>query len=186
MSLCDHIVLMATYNEWMNVTLYRAAAELSREELSADRKAFFGSVFGTLHHLVVADTIWLTRFAAHPANYAALEPLRHPRVPMTMDSEEPVDFQGLSAGRKELDRMIIDWGRSVREEDLDHVLHYTNSKGIVGDKDFFSVAMHFFNHQTHHRGQATTLFSQSGIDVGPTDLLVLVPNTPARSTSIRP
>ena len=34
---------------------------------------------------------------------------------------------------------------------------------------------HWFNHQAHHRGQATTLFSQCGVDVGVTDLLVRLP-----------
>lgn len=39
-------------------------------------------------------------------------------------------------------------------------------KGVVSDKDFYSLVMHFFNHQTHHRGQVTTLLSQAGVDVG--------------------
>lgn len=49
-------------------------------------------------------------------------------------------------------------------------------KGVVSDKDFYSLVMHFFNHQTHHRGQVTTLLSQAGVDVGDTDLVVLIPS----------
>ena len=60
--------------------------------------------------------------------------------------------------------------------DLDHVLVYANTKGVAAQWNFFSLVMHFFNHQTHHRGQATTLLSQAGIDVGVTDLLMLIPN----------
>ena len=44
----SHICLMAAYNEWMNRKLYEAASKLSYEELIADRKAFFGSILGTL------------------------------------------------------------------------------------------------------------------------------------------
>ena len=32
---------------------------------------------------------------------------------------------------------------------------------------------HFFNHQTHHRGQITTLLSQLGRDAGVTDLMAV-------------
>jgi Uncharacterized protein conserved in bacteria len=49
-------------------------------------------------------------------------------------------------------------------------------RGVVSDKDFYSLVMHFFNHQTHHRGQVTTLLSQAGVDVGDTDLVVLIPS----------
>jgi len=56
------------------------------------------------------------------------------------------------------------------------VLHYANTKGVKSQKRFSSLLMHFFNHQTHHRGQATTLLFQAGQDVGATDLLVLIPN----------
>ena len=55
-------------------------------------------------------------------------------------------------------------------------LQYTNTKGIVWRRNFASLVFHFFNHQTHHRGQATTLLSQAGQDVGVTDLLALIPN----------
>ncbi len=43
-------------------------------------------------------------------------------------------------------------------------------------RNFFSLVMHFFNHQAHHRGQVTTLLSQTGIDIGVTDLLALIPD----------
>jgi len=69
----------------------------------------------------------------------------------------------------------MEWTHEVREDDLEFVLRYTNSKGVVTNKMFFSVLMHFFNHQTHHRGQATTLLWQSDVDIGITDLIALIP-----------
>jgi uncharacterized damage-inducible protein DinB len=38
--------------------------------------------------------------------------------------------------------------------------------------------VHLFNHQTHHRGQASTLLSQAGVDIGETDLLALIADEP--------
>ena len=57
--------------------------------------------------------------------------------------------------------------------------YQVDTKGIVGRRKFSSLVLHFFNHQTHHRGQATTLLFQAGQDVGVTDLLMLIPNEAA-------
>ncbi|QWF71872.1 DinB family protein [Methylomonas paludis] len=176
MSCIEHISLMANYNSWMNAKLYSAAGQLATEELLADRGAFFGSILGTLNHIVVADTIWLKRFAAHPGQHFALEPIRQLPAPVSLDQLLCTDISSLAERRYWLDAIITTWTQSLTETDLDHILPYTNTKGIPADKVFFSLLMHFFNHQTHHRGQATTLLFQLGIDVGVTDLLALIPN----------
>jgi uncharacterized damage-inducible protein DinB len=172
----DHIRLMAEYNEWMNAKLYEAAMRLPGDELIANRKAFFGSILGTLNHLVVGDTIWLRRFATHPAKYSALGMIRNLPTPTSLDQLLFTDIQSLSRHRKSLDQVIMEWTRSITDHDLDCVLNYSNMKGIAAQKNFFGLVIHFFNHQTHHRGQATTLLSQAGVDVGVTDLLALIPN----------
>ncbi|WNV04125.1 DinB family protein [Candidatus Methylospira mobilis] len=176
MSLCKHICLMADYNKWMNAKLYEAAGNLPGTALAENRKAFFGSILGTLNHLVVADTIWLKRFANHPAKHTALEPVIFTPSPKSLDQIMFADFSSLSKHRKWLDNIITEWSHELAESDLDHVLHYANTKGIAANKRFFSLLMHFFNHQTHHRGQITALFSQAGVDVGATDLLNLIPD----------
>lgn len=81
MSLQAHFVLMARYNQWMNAKVYDAASRLSAAELAEERGAFFSSILGTLNHLVVADTLWLKRFAAHHSSsttLAVMEPLPIP------------------------------------------------------------------------------------------------------------
>jgi len=78
------IALMATYNTWMNTKVYEAAGRLSAAELILDRKAFFGSIFGALNHLCVADTNWLKRFAAHSNTFKTLDPLRPLPKPTTL------------------------------------------------------------------------------------------------------
>jgi uncharacterized damage-inducible protein DinB len=172
----NHINLMASYNEWMNSRLYSAAATLSADELTQNKGAFFGSLLGTLNHLVVADRIWLRRFAAHPAGHIALNPVRELPEPQSPDEILYHDFGQLTAHRVMLDALIKAWAASLTEEDLDCSLRYSNMKGVVAIRRFSSLIMHFFNHQAHHRGQATTLLSQTGRDMGVTDLLMLIPN----------
>ncbi|MBK5519626.1 DinB family protein [Pseudomonas sp. TH10] len=172
----NHICLMAIYNDWMNAKVYEAARSLTDEQLSVDRQAFFGSILGTLNHLVAGDTVWLQRFAKHPANYLALKPIQQLPVPQSLDQLLFSDIRELSAHRVWLDQVIVAWSRSIKESDLDCPLNYTSMKGAPADRNFYGLVMHFFNHQTHHRGQVTTLLSQSGVDVGDTDLVALVPS----------
>lgn len=174
MTRLDHLSLMATYNQWMNEKLCAAAATLPAQELSADRKAFFGSILGTLNHLVVADIIWLKRFSAHPAGFKTLESIRGLANPQALSQQIFSDLDELVAQRQFLDKAIVELTSELREADLDVTLHYANTAGIKAQRDFYGLLIHFFNHQTHHRGQATTLLSQAGADVGSTDLLALI------------
>jgi PhzF family phenazine biosynthesis protein len=169
----SHVRLMASYNQWMNEKLYATAATLPPAALAADRKAFFGSIIGTLNHLARADIIWLKRFATHPAGFPELAAIAELPTPADF---EATDLARLEPLRHRLDAAINALAAAITEPDLDFVLTWTNSKGVVSEKNFFSLLMHFFNHQTHHRGQATTLLSQEGLDVGVTDLLALIPD----------
>ncbi len=178
MSTASEAVMMAAYNQWMNGKLYEAAGKLPAEELSKERGAFFGSILGTLNHLVVGDTIWLKRFAAHPSKPVALDPVRDLPQPAALNQVLFTDLADLKARRDLLDSAIVGWAAALTDADLAHVLEYANSKGIRGRRRLASLVTHFFNHQAHHRGQATTLFSQAGIDVGVTDLLALIPDEP--------
>lgn len=166
---------LAQYNHWMNEKLYAACAKLPEGQFAADRGAFFGSLAGTLNHLVLADTIWLQRFAAHPARFDALDPIRALPSPTTLMQDAPPPLQALWERRQLIDAAINGWISELRAEHLDQVLHYRRLNGDAYAKRFGSVLMHFFNHQTHHRGQASTLLFQAGVDIGETDLLVLIP-----------
>lgn len=170
----EHIALMANYNQWMNRKLYDAALTLTDAALAMDRQAFFGSILGTLNHLALGDTVWLKRFAQHPAGFSALAPMQTVATPADLKQLAFADIRELATYRTWLDQLIVDWSHTVQEIDLDHRLHYSNMRSVSADKNFFSLLVHFFNHQTHHRGQATTLLTQAGLDVGTTDLLALI------------
>jgi uncharacterized damage-inducible protein DinB len=175
MDLLVHVQWMGRYNQGMNAQVYDCAAQLDTIELGRDRSAFFGSILGTLNHLVVADVVWLKRFAAHPVNFAALEPVRSMPQPEALSQIVATDFGVLRSRRERLDRAIVDWAEGLTAADLDLVLDYRNMKGVPARRQLGSLLCHFFNHQTHHRGQVTTLLSQVGLDVGVTDLLEILP-----------
>ncbi|WP_035056268.1 DinB family protein [Andreprevotia chitinilytica] len=174
----DQFVLLGQYNQWMNAKVIEAAAQLPADELLRDRKAYFGSILGTLNHLIVADTMWLKRFLNHPAGYASLEPVRDLPIPASLDELVCPDLASYTARRQLLDGVISAFVAELKDADLDHVLAYKNAKGEHKQKRSALVLMHLFNHQTHHRGQASTLFFQAGVDVGVTDLPMLIPDEP--------
>ncbi|KPQ18734.1 MULTISPECIES: DinB family protein [unclassified Halomonas] len=176
MTLQQHFEQLATYNQWMNAKLYDAAGTLSDSELTEERGAFFGSIFGTLNHIAVADTIWLKRFATHASSSErTLEVMGALPTPARLDQTLFDGLEGLKAHRQWLDTVIINWVAALTDDELSTTLSYHNTKGVASKRRYSSLVVHFFNHQTHHRGQTTTLLSQAGVDVGVTDLLALIP-----------
>lgn len=172
----EQLILMSRYNTWMNQRLYETVRTLTPREFTQDRKAFFGSICGTLNHLAVADTIWLKRFSQHSQAFTALDSVRQLNIPSALDEILFSEFVALKHYRQYLDDVIEQWVGSLADSDLDSVLHYTSMKGITAKKIVGQVLFHFFNHQTHHRGQVTSLLAQCGLDMGATDLLLLIPD----------
>jgi len=176
MDLKQHVELLAQYNQSMNGSLCFSAQSLSDDALKEDRKAFFGSILGTLNHIMVGDIVWLRRFSAHLPDLSSLKPLKHWPQPKALTDILFDSISTLQEARRQLDDIVIEFVGQLHIEHFDTVLHYQNMKGQTQGKAFSMVLQHFFNHQTHHRGQVTTLLSQSAIDVGVTDLLVLIPD----------
>ncbi len=167
--------LMADYNAWMNQQIYQSAGQLTAEQLTQDRQAFFGSILGTLNHLVVADMIWLKRFASYPRFQEVLAHIYAYPQPLTLDELLYQDLSALYTVRLALDQLIYRWAHHVQDTDLTQVLAYTNTKEVVSHKLIGHLMLHFFNHHTHHRGQLSTLLYQAGINIGVTDLLIQLP-----------
>ena len=169
---------LAAYNQWMNRKLYEAAAGLPEEEVKRDRGAFFKSIFGTLNHIAIGDIVWFKRIANHLPGLASLQCLDQVPVPGFPDQPLAETLAGLAGLRATLDEAIIAFCAELPPSRLDEPFEWASTKGVPNRKLLGDTLLHVFNHQTHHRGQATTLFSQMGIDVGVTDLLVLLPDAP--------
>lgn len=158
---------MAAYNAWMNGRLYEACAKLADVERKKDVGAFFKSIHGTLNHLLLADRVWIGRFMKQPFNAAAL------------DQELYAGFEELSQERRKTDAAVDAWAAALTEEELAGMLHYTPmTNPQPRSVPLALTVMHFFNHQTHHRGQVTALLMQAGIDPGVTDLAAMPPVPP--------
>lgn len=155
----EYCQLMARYNRWMNEKLYAQCAQMPPAERDRDRKAFFGSIAGTLNHLLWADRMWLGRFVGPPCTYPAFGADMFP------------DFDELKRERDITDRALLEWASNVSPQWLASTLDYTSK---VDNKSrripAAAAAVHLFNHGIHHRGQLTTLLTQSGVDPGTTDL----------------
>ena len=175
MSLLSNLQLMSQYNQWMNQKLYQAAHQLGNEKAKQDQKAFFGSLLGTLNHIYVADIIWLRRFANHTKQYYSLNQLPELSNYTALDQTVADNLETLDKLRQELDAVIVNWCQEIDSEDLEKNLEYFDTKGNPYRKNFGQLVHNLFNHQTHHRGQASTLISQQGLDVGVTDWLAILP-----------
>lgn len=170
----ENFQLFAQYNQWMNEKLFDAASQLSEDSLRQDKGAFFGSVLGTLNHLMVGDIAWLKRFSTEPDRFRSLDNIREINTPESLDDQLYDDLESLHAARQRLDADIINFCDEITAEQLAEKLDYQNYQGNSYSDQIGLLIQHLFNHQTHHRGQITTLLSQAGIDVGPTDLLVCI------------
>lgn len=151
--------LLADYNQWMNTRLYVVCADLSEEELRADRHAFFGSIYMTLNHIMYGDLAFLSRFTGTPAHVPEL------------GQELASSFAVLKSEREALDSRIIEWVSTLEHEWLaDAQTYQSKVDGKTRTVPRWVLVTHMFNHQTHHRGQVTTLLSQMGLDIGSTDI----------------
>ncbi len=153
---------LAAYNRWMNRRLYAVCDRLSDAERKQDRGAFFRSIHGTLNHLVLADKVWLGRFEGIPFQVTSLA------------QELFENFLDLCYEREVTDLRIENWSTALTDELLASQLSYTSiTNPAPRTCDYWVAVTHFFNHQTHHRGQLTLLLSQLGMDYGTTDLIGL-------------
>lgn len=168
----DFCVTMAHYNEWMNRRLYALCATLPEVELKRDRGAFFRSIHRTLNHIVYADLAFLSRFTGDP-----------PEVP-ELGVDLHAEFAALQVARAGLDARLCAWSRGLQDDWLRDTLTYTSKvDGRRRTVPRWVLVTHLFNHQTHHRGQVTTLLSQMGLDVGTTDLPFMPQFSPAPDES---
>jgi uncharacterized damage-inducible protein DinB len=155
--------MFAGYNAWCNGRLYDAASQVSDAEYRADRGAFFKSLHGTLNHLLVGDRIWMHRFTGEGA------------LPKSLDAILHDGFADLRVARRAEDARISRYIAGLTDHDLAGSIRYRTFVRPTDIEQPLAPALdHFFNHQTHHRGQAHALLSALlGNDATPSfDLII--------------
>ena len=149
MTLLAHYQMFGRYNAWANTRLYDAAATLGEEQYRADRGAFFKSVHGTLNHLLATDRIWMQRFTGTGT------------APDRLDAILFETLEELRAAREAEDRRIVDFVDALDDARIAGSIRYRRvSTPEVFKQPLAPALAHWFNHQTHHRGQVHGLFTR--------------------------
>jgi uncharacterized damage-inducible protein DinB len=158
-----HFEMFAAYNRWANERLYGAASTLPREDYLADHGAFFGSLNATLNHLLVTDRIWMRRFSGEGPVHAALNEV------LTDDLDE------LTTLRASEDARLVAYVDKLDEAAIAGQFTYLPITNPVEITQPLGPALtHLFNHQSHHRGQATVILTRiAGRDACPSLDLIL-------------
>ncbi|HLX37100.1 MAG TPA: DinB family protein [Candidatus Binataceae bacterium] len=173
MDLPTNYQALARYNSWMNKNLYDLASQLSDEQRKRDVGAFFRSIHGTLGHLLLADRVQLGRFIG-AARTVSMDRDGNPILINSLNQELYADFATLRREREATDAMIEEWCTKIDTEWLQSTMRYRSlADGGEWDVPLWVAVTHFFNHQAHHRGQATTMLKQFGLDPGVTDFMPL-------------
>ena len=155
----QHCSTMAAYNHWVNERLYAVCADLTDEERKADRGAFFKSIHSTLNHILYIDLSFFSRFTGDPPAVGEF------------GADIYDDFAELARQRVLVDQRMTEWSATLTPEWLaTQVSFISRFDGITRTMAHWVLVTQMFNHQTHHRGQVTTLLSQMGLDIGSTDL----------------
>jgi uncharacterized damage-inducible protein DinB len=159
-----YVQRMARYNRWQNENLYGVADTVPDAERRRPCGAFFGSIHATLNHLLWADRIWMSRFAGTPRPEGG--------IPQSVSLYESWD--DLKRERVAFDAAIIAWSDGLDPAWLGGDLTwYSGGAGRELTRPKAVLVTHFFNHQTHHRGQVHCLLTQAGGKPGATDLAVM-------------
>jgi uncharacterized damage-inducible protein DinB len=154
-----HLRTFGRYNRWANRRLYDACAALGEAEYRKPRQAFFGSIHGTLNHLLVGDRVWLGRIEGKDSGIARL------------DAILVEDLAALRAAREAEDARLLALVDRLDDKDLAATLAYRNMRGEPQETELAWVLAHLFNHQTHHRGQVHDMLSQTKVAPPPLDLV---------------
>jgi uncharacterized damage-inducible protein DinB len=170
--------LQARYNHWFNQRVLATCDGLSDTTRKEDKAAFFGSIHNTLNHLLLGDQMWLRRFVQcaqdHCVDFAVLTCAIQLPENCPLDLVLYDDWTTFKARREDVDAAIETWLADAPADMPNWTMRYANTKGVAREHQLWQALTHFFNHQTHHRGQVTTLLAQAGVDVGVTDLIALV------------
>jgi uncharacterized damage-inducible protein DinB len=141
-------VMFAGYSRWANARLYAAAAKLSDKDYRTPHGAPLASLQGRLSHLLVADRVWMRRFTGAGPEHKSLDELPFDNLPALADA------------RRQEDERIIAWVAGLTETALTATITYRPLSGSTSvTQPLGPVLAHFFNHQTHHRGQAHGLLT---------------------------
>ncbi|WP_342609794.1 DinB family protein [Vibrio tritonius] len=181
MDLASNFVMMARYNQRMNVQLLAACRHLSSAQLQRNTRSYFVSVLDYWNHLLQSDITMLNCLVQHQLVISEKD-----LQGVTFDWDDQRFLDDLNAiieKREEVDHLIVNMTHHLSNDLCHQRVHYVGEDALEMDMDLNAFLLHLFNHQTHHRGQLACILSQFGLDVGVTDLPHVVPELLERTPS---
>jgi uncharacterized damage-inducible protein DinB len=161
----NYVLTMARYNAWQNKQIVDIVNVMDEEALWHDHKAFFGSIMGTLNHILWGDTLWMSRWC---------DDVKPPSVPGTQSTDFTDTLGEWQAERFVLDGRIRIWGETLSNLDLSgEESWYSGALQRDFTQKKTTCIIHFFNHQTHHRGQVHGMLTATGRSAPTTDLIFM-------------
>lgn len=147
----EQVRSLVAYNRWANTRLLQAVAGLGAEERERDMRASFGSLQGTLIHILWGERGWL-HFWQHGAF-----------VPRPTPGEYP-DFASLRSAWAHHEDAYAAYLLGLTQAELDAPRPLDADPYTLGE-----LVQHVFNHSTYHRGQVALLIRQLGYEPPSTD-----------------
>ena len=155
----EDIRTLYAYNRWANARVLDACRPLDAASFTRDLGNSFGSIQGTLAHVLWAEWIWLERWNG-----------RSPRQPASTDSFP--DAAALAARWAEIESARHAFLETLDDAALARRIAYHNIKGERWEYSLGHMLQHVVNHSTYHRGQVITMLRQLGREAPSTDFLL--------------
>lgn len=161
----EYVVQMARYNAWQNNKLRDVFKVIPQAELTKYRGAFFGSLFGTMNHILWGDTIWMSRWCSD---------VPEPSVAGPESARITPNYGVWDAERFRLDGRIRIWAETLSNMDLQgDVSWFSDATNQNLTRPMGACVSHMFNHQTHHRGQISQMLKAMGATPPVSDLVFM-------------
>jgi len=169
----EHFLLLAKYNRWMNQSIYKTCLAMGQDNVDKNQDSFFPSISKTLNHLLLGDLVWLYRCSGDKGVMRFVDGDGHDFKIKSLNQVIFSKLEELWEKRQGIDNDIVKYVESLSPDQINEPVEYRSTDGCLHSRDLGTILTHWFNHQTHHRGQITALMHQQGYDFGTTDLILI-------------
>jgi len=168
-SLAGTFRAMARNNAWCNHRLFGAVARLDQHAFEASRSGFFPSLRATLNHILVID-----HFYADALEGGSLGPAAW------ADPQPCATIAGLQAVQAAVDRRLVAHCDALADADLAAEVRVHRGQRFQRERQD-RLLLHLFLHQTHHRGQAHAMLSDTAAKPPQLDEFFSIAEAPLRA-----